>query len=347
MRALIVGAGAVGTYLAARLRLGGHEPVLLARPATADAIARSGVTLRIGDDEWPVSVGSASAAGDRSLRDPFELAVVALKAYSTAEAIESLRAVRACAESTILNVQNGLGNEEAFAAAFGADRIAAGALTTAVEKKDETTVVAAAKGGLSFAPVGSTPHNWLLPALESTGLRTRAAGDWRALKWSKLCMNLIANGVCAALDWTPAQVYANAGAFAVERESLVEAVDVMRRLRIAPVGLVDFPVPLLVAAISLLSPSLLRGVLAKRVAAARGDKLPSLLIDVRSGRKVTEVDALNGAVARAAEGAGASAPANAAIARIVSGIASGAIERTEFRGKPDSLAAEVARGRKH
>lgn len=347
MRALIVGAGAVGTYVAARLRLGGHEAVLLARPATADAIARSGITLRIGADEWPVSAGSASAPGDKALRDPFELAVVAVKAYSTAEAIASLRSVSACAESTILTVQNGLGNEEALADAFGADRIAAGALTTAVEKKDETTVVAAAKGGLSYAPVGSTPHNWLLPAMESTGLRTRAAGDWRALKWSKLCMNLIANGVCAALDWTPAQVYANADAFAIERASLVETVDVMRRLRISPIGLVDFPVPMLVAAVSMLSPSLLRGVLGKRVTAARGDKLPSLLLDVRSGRKVTEVDALNGAVARAADTARVDAPANAAIARIVSGIAAGEIARDAFRGKPDALAAEIVRGRRN
>ena len=345
MRALIVGAGAVGTYLAARLRLGGHEATLLARPATADALARSGVTLRIGDDEWPVSVGTAVAPGDSALRDPFELVVIAVKAYSTDEAIASLRSVKACAESTIMTVQNGLGNEEALSAVFGADRIAAGALTTAVEKKDETTVVAAPKGGLSYAPVGSTPHNWLLPTMESTGLRTRAAGDWRALKWSKLCVNLIANGVCAALDWTPAQVYANADAFAIERASLVETVDVMRRLRIAPVGLVDFPVPLLVAAVSMLSPSLLRAVLAKRVTAARGEKLPSLLIDVRSGRTVTEVEALNGAVARAARGAGMAAPANEAIARIVSGIAAGTIDKSAYRGKPRAVASDVAKSR--
>ena len=345
MRALIVGAGAVGTYLAARLRLGGHEATLIARPATADALARNGLMLRIGEDEWPVSVRAAAAPDDRALKDPFELAVVAVKAYSTDEAIASLRAVKACAESTILTVQNGLGNEEALAAAFGADRIAAGALTTAVEKKDETTVVAAPKGGLSYAPVGTTPHNWLLPAMETTGLRTRAAGDWRALKWSKLCMNLIANGVCAALDWTPAQVYANADAFAVERATLVETVDVMRKLRIAPVGLVDFPVPLLVAAVSMLSPSLLRAVLAKRVTAARGEKLPSLLIDVRSGRRVTEVDALNGAVARAARDAGIAAPANEVIGRIVSGIAAGTIDKSAYRGNPQALEREIAKGR--
>ena len=327
MRALIVGAGAVGSYLAARLRMGGHDVVLLGRGPTATAVAANGVTLRIGESEWPVSVGAASSPDDSTLRQPFELAIVAVKAYSTPGAIDSLRAVRACGESTILTVQNGLGNEEQLAAAFGADRIAAGALTTAVEKKGETTVVAAPKGGLSYAPVGTTPHNWLLAAMEPTGVKTRAAGDWRSLKWSKLCMNLIANGVCAALDWTPAQVYADAQAFAVERASLVETADVMRRSKIAPVALVDFPVPLLVAAISMLSPTMLRGVLARRVTAARGDKLPSLLIDVRGGRTSTEVDALNGAVARAADAAG---------------IAAGSIDRARFRGNPEALAAEVA-----
>lgn len=343
MRALIVGAGAVGSYLAARLRMGGHDVVLLGRAATASALAANGVTLRVGDGEWPVSVRAASSPGDEALREPFELALVAVKAYSTSGAIESLRALRACDQSTILTVQNGLGNEEALAAAFGADRIAAGALTTAVEKKDETTVVAAPKGGLSFAPVGTTPHNWLLAAMESTGVPTRAAGDWRALKWSKLCMNLIANGVCAALDWTPAQVYADADAFAIERASLVEAVATMRRLKLAPVGLVDFPVPLLVGAVSLLSPAMLRRVLARRVTAARGDKLPSLLIDVRAGRTTTEVGALNGAVASAAAATGSAAPANAAIARIVAGIAAGTIDRARFKDDPKALAEEAAR----
>lgn len=342
MRALIVGAGAVGSYLAARLRMGGHDVVLLAREATTAAIAMSGVTLRIGDDEWPVSVGAASGPNDAELRKPFELAIVAVKAYSTADAIESLRGIRACDDSTILTVQNGLGNEERLAAAFGGDRIAAGALTTAVEKKDETTVVAAPRGGLSYAPVGSTPHNWLLAAMEPTGLKTRAAGDWRALKWSKLCMNLIANGVCAAIDRAPKQVYADPLAFAIERASLVETVEVMRRSKIVPVALVDFPVPLLVAAISMLSASMLRGVLSRRVTAARGEKLPSLLMDVRASRKVTEVDALNGAVAEAAAGIGSVAPTNKAIARVVAGIAAGTIDRDRFRGNPAALAAEAA-----
>jgi 2-dehydropantoate 2-reductase len=339
VRALIVGAGAVGRYMAARLRIGGHDVVLLGRPDSVAELRADGITLRVGMDEWPVSVNAASDPTDARLRESFELAIVAVKSFSTSEAIESLRAVPGCRESTILTLQNGLGNEEALAAAFGADRIAAGALTTAVERSGRATVLAAEKGGLSFAPMGGAPHNWLIAAMQNTGLEVRAVGDWRGLKWSKLCINLLANGVCAALDWTPVQVYGDKTAFDVERASLIEAVAVMRHLRVVPVGLIGFPVPVLTAAIRSLSATLLRAVLSRRVVTARGDKLPSLLLDLRAGKKMTEVGDLNGAVASRAAEAGVPTPANAAIARVVSGIAAGTIDWDIFRGKPQALAA--------
>lgn len=342
MRALIVGAGAVGCYLAARLRLGGHDVTLVGRQPSIDALRANGVTLRVGNDEWPVSVSAATDPADPKLREPFELAIVAVKSFATAGAIETLRAINGAAGSTVLCVQNGLGNEESLTDAFGADRIAAAALTTAVERVDPSTVIAAPRGGMSFAPVGAVPHNWLIAAFENTGMPVRAAGDWRALKWSKLCINLIANGVCAALDWTPAQVYGDPTAFGVERRMLVEAVATMGRLGIAPIGLVDFSVPALVGAIRMLPPAMLRAVLGRRVGSARGGKLPSLLVDLRDHRTVTEVDALNGAVAERARRAGISATVNETIARIVAGIASGALHWDRYRAKPQVLAAEMA-----
>jgi 2-dehydropantoate 2-reductase len=338
MRALIVGAGAVGRYIAARLRLGGHDVVLLSRPDAVPAFRAEGVTLRVGAQEWPVSVEAASDSSESALQAPCELAVIAVKSFSTPEAIDTLQSLRCCSESTILTLQNGLGNEEAFASAFGADRIAAGALTTAVDRSGNCGVVAGTKGGLSFAPIGSVPHNWLIAALENTGLEVRAAGDWLGLKWSKLCINLIANGVCAALDWTPAQVYGDGSAFRVERACLTEAVKTMQALRISPVALVGFPVPVLVAAVRTLSAPLLKAVLSGRAISARGNKLPSLLLDLRNGRGRTEVGDLNGAVAKHAQVAGIPAPANEAVARIVAGIASGAIDWSLFRGKSAALA---------
>ncbi len=344
MRCLIVGAGAVGQYFAARLTLAGHESVLLSRAAARDVINARGIMLRCGGAGWQVAVRAAAQPGDPELRDPFELVVIAVKAFSTEDAASSIAAIGACAQSTLLTVQNGLGNEEVLAARFGADRVLAGALTVPVDRVDDTTITAPASGGLTLAPVGAAANNWVIAAFANSGLSVRAADDWRALKWSKLLVNLTANAVCAALDMTPEQIYADPVAFAIERECLREAVAVMRGSAIKPIPLVGFPVPLFAWAIRALPGGVLRAALARRVSAARAGKLPSLLLDIRAGKKNVEVAWLNGAVADRAAAAGTTAPANAAVTRVVAGVAGGTIDAAAYRGRPEKLRAEIESG---
>jgi 2-dehydropantoate 2-reductase len=338
----VVGAGAVGQFLAARLRLAGHESVLLARPNVLDILNARGVTLRAGEQEWPVGVRAAAEPSDPLFAEPFELVIIAVKAFATDDAARSIAAIAACKESTILTVQNGIGNEESLAAVFGFDRIVAGALTVPVERLDETTVSAPPTGGLTIAPAGAQANNWLLAAFDRSGLSVRAASNWRALKWSKLLINLVANAVCAALDMTPKEVYANPAAFSLERRCLREAVAVMDAARIPATPLVRFPVPQFAWAIRALPSGLLHPLLASRAASARGDKLPSLLIDARAGRQQTEVRWLNGAVANRATSTGVPAPANAAVTRVVAGFANGSVDRASYRGRPEKLLAEIA-----
>ena len=284
---------------------------------------------------WPVR--ATADASDALLRDPFELVIVAVKAYSTGEAVRTISGIAACSQASILTVQNGLGNEEELAEAFGADRVIAGALTVAVDRVDATTVAATKKGGLCISPVGRSPHNWVIATMSSSGLPVRAVSNWRALKWSKLCINILGNGVCAALDWLPEQVYADPLAFSIERACLRETIAVMEKLELTPVNLIDFPAALLVRAARLLPASILRTVLKRRVARGRGGKLPSLLMDLRAGRPQTEVMALNGAVALNAVRTGMQAPANAKISSVVSAIASGQISWNDYRGQPKKL----------
>ncbi|HKW44216.1 MAG TPA: 2-dehydropantoate 2-reductase [Candidatus Eremiobacteraceae bacterium] len=342
MRCLVVGAGAVGQFLAARLRLAGDEVVLLARPTALDLLNAQGVTLRSGAQEWPVGIRAAADPSDPLLAQPFDLVIVAVKAYATEEAARAIAAIAACADSVVLTVQNGIGNEDVLSAAFGRDRIVAGALTVPVERLDETVVAAPSTGGLTLAPVGAQANNWLLAVFERSGLPTRAADDWRALKWSKLLINLVANAVCAALDMTPREVYSNADAFSIERRCLREAVAVMGTAHIPAVPLVGFPVREFAWAIRTLPSGLLQLLMAGRAARARGGKLPSLLLDARAGRRHTEVRWLNGAVAALAETAGPPATANAAVTRIVAGFANGSVDRGSYSGRPDKLLTEIA-----
>jgi 2-dehydropantoate 2-reductase len=267
---------------------------------------------------------------------------VAVKAYDTDGAIDTLR--RALGErpsAAIVTPQNGVGNEEKLAAAFGPDPVVACALTVPVETNRDGTSSAANTGGIAFAPVGGVAHNWLLPTFTATGLAVTVASDYRSLKWSKLALNVIANASCAILNVLPERLVHLGGAFELELRSIREVRAVMKAQGIAAIDLPRYPVRALQGVATLPGP-VARAILANRIAGARGRKPPSLLLDLRAMKNRTEVDYLNGAVARAAREANVKAPVNTVLARIVSDIAHMPQLWAKYRERPDALTAEVA-----
>lgn len=308
MKVYVVGAGAIGTYLGELLRATGAEVTYAPRRFR--------------------EVGQVVP----------DLAVVAVKSYDTPEAIRSLqRALAYAPETTILTVQNGVGNEELLAQAFGADRIAAGALTVPVERGADGRSRAAQPGGLGLAPVGGSPHNWLVAAFERAGLPVVVCADYRALKWSKLALNIVANASCAILDILPSELVRDAGLFELELAAVRETHAVMQALSLRAVDLPRYPVRAFMSAVALPGP-LARGILAGRFAKSRGAKPPSMLLDLRAGRR-TEIGALNGAVASAGALHAVPAPVNAAFSRIVEEISADPARWAAYRGQPARLIA--------
>jgi 2-dehydropantoate 2-reductase len=270
-----------------------------------------------------------------------DLAIVAVKAYDTASAIETLqRALAPDADVTLLTPQNGVGNEERLAAAFGADRVVSGALTIPVERAPGGAVVAANRGGLALAPVGSVAHNWLVAAFGRTPIPVSVQADYRAMKWSKLALNIIANASCAILDIMPDQLVARSDLFELELSALREVRAVMEALALRPVDLPRYPVRALFALLGLPAP-VARPLLARRIAGARGRKAPSLLLDLRAGKGRTEVGALNGAVAATGAAHGVATPVNAVYARVLDQIAVDPAAWGAYRGRPEVLLAAV------
>ena len=308
----MVGKGAVGTYLGELLRGIGNDVVYA--PRDLDAVE-------------PVDA---------------DLAVVTVKSYDTPAAIATLRRALVHPErTTIVTPQNGVGNEELFAEAFGADNVVAAALTVPVDVDASGQGVAAKGGGIAFAPVGSSSaHNWLLAAFGTTGLAPTAVADYRALKWSKLALNVVANAACAILDVLPDRLVHYHQVFRLEILAIREVRATMKALGIAAIDLPRYPVRALQGIAALPSP-VARAALASRIAGGRGTKPPSLLLDLRSAKHRTEVDVLNGAVARAAREAGVPAPVNAAYARIVSDVAHMPQLWAKYRERPAALVAEV------
>jgi 2-dehydropantoate 2-reductase len=166
------------------------------------------------------------------------------------------------------------------------------------------------------------------------------------MKWSKLMANLMANATGAILDMDSDAIYRDPRLYEVERRQLRETMAVMKELGLRPVSLPRGPVPLL--ALGLRLPSWLgRPIMTRVVAGARSGKAPSLRLHVRSApadapcAEQTEVEWMNGAVARAGSRIGVATPVNARLAALVDEVATDPARRAWFRGHPERLLAEL------
>jgi 2-dehydropantoate 2-reductase len=270
-----------------------------------------------------------------------DVALVTTKSYDTDGAIETLRRAVAYPEKCVfVSPQNGVGNEEKLAAAFGVDNVVAAALTTPVDRDRDGNVRPAKEGGLALAPMGSNAYNWLSATFAGTGLNVKVVDDWRALKWSKLSLNVVANASCAILNVLPNRFVHFERIFTLEIRMIREVRAVMQALGIEPIDLPRYPVRALFAVANLPSP-VARGLLAHSIAGARGTKPPSLLLDLRRAKPQTEVDVLNGAVAAAGRDLRIPTPVNAVYARVLNDIAHTPPLWAKYREHPDRLEAEV------
>ncbi len=306
-------------------------------------MGRGAVGTFLGERLQSIAVEVAYAPRTLDEVTPFEadLAIVATKAYDTESAIATLRkAIVAPERCVFVTPQNGVTNEEQLAAAFGADNVVSAALTVPVDRDRDGRVTAANAGGLAFAPVGDRAYNWLTATFASAGINVKVVEDWRAMKWSKLSLNVLANAGCAILNVLPNRLVHFEKIFALEIRMIREVRAVMKAMNLTPIDLPRYPVNALFGVATLPSP-LARTLLANRIASGRGSKPPSLLLDLRAGKPQTEVDALNGAVANAGRALGVPTPVNAVYARVLDDITHMPQLWPKYRERPEALLAEV------
>src|SRR5215213_1751166 len=116
MRFIVLGAGAVGGVVGARLAQHGHDVVLIARGAHYDAIRNTGIHIESPDDtitlNIPVVDNPSAIAWDTG-----DVVLLATKTQDTEAALDSLAAV-APPTIPIPCAQNGVANEAMAAQRF-------------------------------------------------------------------------------------------------------------------------------------------------------------------------------------------------------------------------------------
>ncbi len=288
-RAVIFGAGALGSYLGARL-----APVVpvtvVVRPAAVRTLRRRGLVVA-GREELHVPPQSLTVATRPPHLPPASLVVVGVKLYDLAEAGRLLAPV-AGADTTFLLIQNGLVARELFLAACGRPlRVVRAVASIGAELVSAGRVVYAG-GGLVLEP-GAASHQ-LLRLFERAGVACSESPDFPRALWKKLAVNCIANPLTALLGVRNCDI-------------VISELEPVRRALGAEVA---------------------------ALAAAEGHPLPSdwlaridenlrassnrssMLQDLERGRP-TEIEFLNGFVARRAAELGLEAPVNATLAALV------------------------------
>lgn len=349
-RVLVFGAGAIGQWIGARFAEAGAKVTLLCRPAFAAAVRDQGLRVRTADAGVIEARDIAAVETlDAVAGQPFDWIFITVKTFDVDGALASLATAGLLQPQTrVMGFQNGVGTEDAVAAALAPKRTFVCVVTRPIAFTDRPAEVeeASSRGGISIAPyVSGQPFGDLEPALRGCGLEVTRFDDQRVMKWSKLLLNMTANATCAILDMTAAELYSSPALFGVERAAFREAMRVMTDMGIAPANLPGYPARLL-SSVMALPPWMGRLILRQRVGAARGSKPPSLLLEMQRPRPESEVGWLNGAVAREAHARGLTAPINALLTETLNDIVSGRVPWDDWRHKPARLAEEALRRKK-
>ncbi|TMK80282.1 MAG: 2-dehydropantoate 2-reductase [Actinobacteria bacterium] len=298
MRICVIGCGAVGSLFAANLA---QQEEVWAYDLDEDhvlAINEHGLRLSGAGDV----VGRVRATTDASELPPCEFGIVATKSMHTEPAIAAC--AHAFADGSVCSVQNGVGNEEVIAEHV--ERVIRGTTFPAGRIVEPGHVQWDVKGDTTLGPFEPKPAPMaeverLAEACTRAGLPTTAVADARGPQWRKLIFNAATNPVGALTRLTHGRV--------CERPPL-------RRL---VTGLVDEGKAVVAAqGIELdADPEELIDHAAKPEVAY--DHKASMLQDVE-GRRQTEIDYLNGGVARFGREHGVPTPLNEMITALVKGL---------------------------
>ncbi len=339
MKFLFFGAGAIGSYIGGSLLLQGHSVTFLERPEAVAKLRERGLQLDLrragyGVRQVAPSAFKAESELEQALaHGPFDLAIFALKSFDTQAAAE---AMRPWAEKLppLLCLSNGVENEAILRQVLGEDKVIEGTVTSAVSRTEAGVIRLEKWRGMGWAASHPEATRWQ-QAFAQAGLRPRLYTDGKSMKWSKLLTNLLANASSAILDMTPGAIFAHPGLYALEMEQLREALAVMRAQTLQVVDLPETPVRLL--AFLAQAPAFLRPLARPILAKGRGEKMPSLHIDLYAGRRQSEVSFLNGAVVRFGAQYNIPTPTNCLLHDLLLRIVRGELPREAFAHRPERL----------
>jgi len=333
LKVLCFGAGAIGSYVGGSLAIHGHEVHFLDRPETIEKINENGIRLVVPEGSFNLQPRNLwSSLEDALKQQPFDFSIVAVKSFDTKALVQSWSGKKDLIPP-VLCLQNGVENESVIRGMIGAEKTISGTVTTAIGRLDHGVVVERLRG------IGVENKNNLtqeiISSMTSAGLKAVPYKDAQAMKWSKLLTNLTTNASSAILGMTPSEIMSDQSLFKIDIEQLRETLRVMRAQKISVTNLPGIPVKLFALIVDTFPISISNLILKKSISGGRGGKMPSFYLDLKSNRKRSEVNYLNGAVVRFGKEVNVAAPVNEILTTTLIQLTNGVIPLSEFDHQPE------------
>lgn len=181
MKIVIVGAGALGSIIAASLARSGAAVAVVARGRRADLLETQGITLTgLADFNQKVEVIRPGCAGIEA-----NYVIVCTKTFDTADALSGLQFIR---PPTALSLQNGVRKNEVLKSVYGAGQVLGAAATVSGELLDDGRVRFTLNNSLPLGELDGalSPRALALAqVLRDAGLAAEAVDNIRSVEWTK------------------------------------------------------------------------------------------------------------------------------------------------------------------
>jgi 2-dehydropantoate 2-reductase len=294
-RIAVVGAGAVGGYFGGMLARAGAPVMMIGRTPFVEAVKKNGLFLDAVQFQKSVHVEASTDLQDVRGAEIVLFCVKTTDNAATSSALAPLLAPSAL----VVSMQNGVDNAEQIRAASGIEALSA-VVYVAASVPEPGRVKHVGRGDLVVGPRSAQSERFA-SLFERAGVGCRISDNIDGELWTKLTWNCALNAVSALGRAKYGQIAASADARKVVETLVYEVLAVAKAAKVHPPGFDD---PQVALAGSF------------KIATQMAEALSSTAQDMNRGKR-TEIDSLNGYIARRGAELGVPTPVNHALYTLV------------------------------
>jgi 2-dehydropantoate 2-reductase len=301
MKITIMGAGAMGSLFGGLLTEAGNQVCLLdIWKEHVETINKDGLWIEgLSGDRF---IKIKAATEPIKIEGTSDIIIIFVKSYHTESASKNA-SVLVGENTSILTLQNGLGNFEVLSNVFGPKRVVAGVTSYGATLLGPGRVRHAGIGATTIGELDgkiTARTEKIARVLTQAGIETGVSDNVLGLVWSKLLVNVGINALGVLLKVKNGELIKGKYSLKLQRELVEEALEIAEK-----------------KGIKLIHQDMVKEV--DLICGKTSTNINSMLQDVLKNRK-TEIDFMNGAIVREGEKLNISTPVNQVITDLIKAV---------------------------